>query len=99
MRRFLMTKLEKWREKANRKPLVLSGARQVGKTWLLNEFGRTHFANVAYVNFDKTEDSKGLFGGGFDFKGIIAGLQAVCNVEIRPHDTRTICLLEECRRR
>ena len=87
MRRFLMAKLEKWHEKTNRKPLVLSGARQVGKTWLLNEFGRTHFGNVAYVNFDKTEAAKELFGGGFDFKGIIAGLQAVCNVEIKPHDT------------
>ena len=47
-----MESLVAWKESARRKPLVLNGARQVGKTWLLKEFGARHFENVAYVNID-----------------------------------------------
>ena len=50
--RFLMEDLIKWKRSKRRKPLILNGARQVGKTWLLKEFGRTQFDNVAYVSFD-----------------------------------------------
>ena len=68
MKRFFIEKLKEWKSKANRKPLVLSGARQVGKTWLLKEFGRIAFKNTAYVNFDKNEELKAVFESGFDFK-------------------------------
>ncbi len=87
MKRHALGKLKQWMEKSNRKPLVLSGARQVGKTWLLKEFGKTCFAKTAYVSFDKTESAKSLFEGGFDLHGILSGLQAICETEITPGDT------------
>lgn len=87
MKRYSIENLKNWREKPNRKPLVLSGARQVGKTWLLKEFGRTCFAKTAYVNFDKSESAKALFEGDFDLRGILSGLQALCDTEITPGDT------------
>lgn len=52
MERFLMNELVAWKDRPRRKPLILNGARQTGKTWLLKEFGRTQFENVAYVNLD-----------------------------------------------
>ena len=90
MKRFFIEKLKDWKSKVNRKPLVLSGARQVGKTWLLKEFGRIAFKNTAYVNFDKNEELKAVFEGGFDFKVIISAIQAVCNVDIVPSETLII---------
>jgi len=51
MERRLMTQLLTWKESKNRKPLLLEGARQVGKTWLLKEFGKRYFKKVAYINF------------------------------------------------
>ena len=90
MKRFFIEKLKDWKSKVNRKPLVLSGARQVGKTWLLKEFGRIAFKNTAYVNFDKNEELKAVFENGFDFKDIISAIQAVCNVDIVPSETLII---------
>ena len=90
MKRFFIEKLKEWKSKVNRKPLVLSGARQVGKTWLLKEFGRIAFKNTAYVNFDKNEELKAVFESGFDFKGIISAIQAVGNVDIIPSETLII---------
>ena len=63
MKRFALEKLKEWKTKPNRKPLIIRGARQVGKTWLMKEFGRTCFENVAYVNFDVIQEcSKCLKG-------------------------------------
>jgi predicted AAA+ superfamily ATPase len=90
MNRFFIEKLKEWKSKPNRKPLVLSGARQVGKTWLLKEFGRIAFKNTAYINFDKNEELKAFFEGGFDFKGVISAIQAVCNVDVIPSETLII---------
>ena len=55
-----MKKLVEWKNKENRKPLIIRGARQVGKTWIMKEFGRRHFKNVAYVNFDEVLRPYGL---------------------------------------
>ena len=90
MKRYSIENLKNWHEKPNRKPLVLSGARQVGKTWLLKEFGRAYFAKTAYINFDKSESAKALFEGDFDLRGILSGLQALSNTEITPKDTLII---------
>ena len=90
MKRIFIEKLKEWKSKPNRKPLVLSGARQVGKTWLLKEFGRIAFKNTAYVNFDKNEELKAVFERGFDFKSVISAIQAVCNVDIIPSETLII---------
>ena len=51
MFRFAMKKLQNWKEKDNRKPLIIMGARQVGKTWLMKEFGKNFYKKVAYVSF------------------------------------------------
>ena len=56
MERYAMKQLEEWYNKKNRKPLILKGARQVGKTWLMKEFGKTHFKYTAYVNFDNNKN-------------------------------------------
>ena len=90
MKRNLLENLLEWKNKSNRKPLVLSGARQVGKTWLLKEFGETQFRNCAYVSFDKSESATALFLGDFDFKRIIAGLQVICGTEITPGETLVV---------
>lgn len=90
MNRFIIEKLEKWACSTHRKPLVLSGARQVGKTWLLLEFGKTHFARTAYVNFDRHPELAGLFEGTFDFRRILTGLQVASGVQIVPGETLVI---------
>ena len=61
MERALMEKLVTWKDSSRRKPLILNGARQVGKTWLLKEFGRLHFENVAYVSLDNDSLARGYF--------------------------------------
>lgn len=64
MQRFLMADLLEWKDSPHRKPLVLNGARQVGKTWLLKELGKTAFKNVAYVSFDNNPQLASLFDKG-----------------------------------
>ena len=61
MKRLAMSQLEKWKNKKNRKPLIIRGARQVGKTWLMKEFGKLYFGNVVYINFDNNERLKNVF--------------------------------------
>jgi len=90
MKRFAIDALAAWKNGKLRKPLVLSGARQVGKTWLLKEFGRTHYAKLVYVNFDRTPGAAALFEGGTDFKRIFAGLQTLAHEEIVPGDTLVV---------
>ena len=63
MERLLLGELMKWREKTDRKPLILRGARQVGKTWLLKEFGRKCFRDVCYINFEIVQSCKDTFFG------------------------------------
>lgn len=90
MKRFLVDKLEKWLTHPLRKPLVLSGARQVGKTWLLKEFGRTHFKRLAYVNFERHPELGVLFEGAFDFRRVLTGLQAASGVQIVAGETLVV---------
>ena len=61
MLRFAMEKLHIWKEKANRKPLIIMGARQVGKTWLMKEFGRTCYEKVAYISFYNNKRMSDVF--------------------------------------
>ena len=67
MRRFAMDKLLDWKKKSNRKPLILMGARQVGKTWLMKEFGKTYYEKTAYISFTISENAGG-FRYGFRYK-------------------------------
>ena len=61
MKRFIIEKLVNWKNSKDRKPLILKGARQVGKTYILKEFGEEQYENVAYFNFDHDEALKELF--------------------------------------
>ena len=90
MKRIAMDFLLKWKEKRNRKPLILRGARQVGKTWLMKEFGKLHFTNTAYINFDNNERMKILFEGDYNINRIIDGLQIETGVKIDPETTLII---------
>ena len=69
MERNIMKELVKWKEEKNRKPLILRGARQVGKTYILKEFGRKNYENIAYFNFDNDEELSGIFQYTKDQKG------------------------------
>lgn len=75
MQRALMKKLVEWKDAPRRKPLILNGARQVGKTWLLKEFGRTHFESVAYVNLDDSPTMREQFELGYDIDRIVSAIQ------------------------
>lgn len=97
MERFLISKLIDWKASARRKPLILNGARQVGKTWLLKEFGRLHYKNVAYVNFDNNPQMKAQFEAGFDISRLLTSLQAETREIIVPEDTLIIFdEIQEC---
>ena len=56
MKRFILKKLLAWKNSSYRKPLILKGVRQVGKTWILKEFGKCYYENTAYFNFDENEE-------------------------------------------
>ena len=87
MDRFLMNSLVNWKESPRRKPLILNGARQVGKTWLLKEFARLHFDSVAYVTLDSNSVARALFDADLDPKRIIRDLSVLTGVSIEPRDT------------
>ena len=87
MKRYAIEKLVQWKTEKKRKPLILRGARQVGKTWLMKEFGRSHFENTAYINFDNNEKMKTLFDGDYDIPRLIDGLQMESGERINPETT------------
>ena len=88
MQRFILDKLDAWRKNPERKPLVLSGARQVGKTWILKEFGKKRFTHLAYAAFDGNPALVDFFKGGYsDIQRLVAGLQAATGVSIVPNET------------
>src|SRR5665647_3356296 len=70
-----MDDLVNWKNSKDRKPLIIRGARQVGKTWLMREFGKNQYEKCAYINFDNNERMEGLFSGNFDIHRIITALQ------------------------
>jgi len=82
-----MNELEVWRTSHTRKPLIIRGARQVGKTWLMKAFGKKAFKNVAYINFDNNERMKDLFKGDFDIPRLVTALQIEAGAPIKPHET------------
>lgn len=90
MDRYLMDELIRWKDSPRRKPLILNGTRQVGKTWLLKEFGRTCFEKVAYVSLDVNSAAAALFETDFDVSRIIAGLSLLTGVRIESRSTLII---------
>ena len=81
------SKLEQWKASLSRKPLVLRGARQVGKTWVMKEFGARYFKKTAYINFDNNPAMKAAFDIDFDIPRLILALSAETGVSIKPEDT------------
>jgi len=75
MERELFTKLERWMNKKNRKPLIIQGARQVGKTWIMKEFGARFYENTVYINFDNNKAMKDVFDLDFDLKRILSAIK------------------------
>ena len=82
MYRNAITQLESWKTDKFRKPLIMRGARQVGKTWLLQEFGRTSYAKCVYINFEETPSLQNLFITDFDIERIITVLQIHSGITI-----------------
>lgn len=76
-----------WKNKSTRKPLIVRGARQVGKTWLLKEFGRTQYRQCVYVNFENAITLQDMFLKDFDINRIIQTLQIYAQTRITPEDT------------
>jgi len=90
MKRKQLTELIEWKNSSSRKPLIIRGARQVGKTWLMKEFGNTQYAQTVYVNFEKNKRLRLLFTDDFDIKRVITALQAESGLTINPENTLLI---------
>ena len=90
MERYVLNNLLKWKNAKYRKPLVVKGVRQVGKTWLLKEFGRQHYENTAYFNFDETEEYKQFFETTKDVNRILQNLIMASGQKIVPESTLII---------
>ena len=90
MQRYIKEELIKWKNRENRKPLILKGARQVGKTYILKEFGREQYENIAYFNFDHDETLKELFKNTKNPKRILEQLVFVTGKAIEPENTLII---------
>src|SRR6185503_7621866 len=84
MKRKELSLLVDWKSKNERKPLIINGARQVGKTWLLTEFARKHFKNYAYLNFESGETLKTIFEGGFDLPRILSAIEIETGTRLEP---------------
>lgn len=82
MKRLLIDKLFKWKNAANRKPLIIQGARQVGKTWLMKAFGKSAFSQVIYLNFESSERLKNIFTADFNIQRILSIIEIESNQKI-----------------
>jgi len=99
MERLILKKLVAWKESKHRKPLILKGVRQVGKTWLLREFARRHYKNIAYFNFDEHEEYKQFFETTKDVSRILQNLMMVSGISIKPEETLIVFdEIQECNR-
>lgn len=90
MERILMSKLYEWKHKKNRKPLIIKGARQVGKTWLMKEFGKKYFKYTAYINFDNNERMNDIFDMDYNIDRILMAINIEAGVKILPEETLII---------
>ena len=97
MNRKALVHLIQWKNDPDRKPLILKGARQVGKTWLMKEFGRLHYEDTVYLNFDEEEELKNIFEKNKNPFRIIEILSLLLNRKINPHSTLIILdEIQEC---
>lgn len=92
MERSIYSSLKKWKESPTRKPLILQGARQVGKTYILKDFGAREYSEVVYINCDDNNDMQNMFVD-YDVDRIIRSLSAISGVSIKP--STTLLILDE----
>ena len=92
MERLQMNQLVKWKNRPNRKPLIMRGARQVGKTWLMKEFAQKYYTSHIYINFEDDEPLKSLFVQDFDMERIVQTIQIYTGKAL---NSSTLLLLDE----
>ena len=92
MDRLAMLELIRWKNKTDRKPLFIRGARQVGKTWLIKEFGNNEYDNLAYIDFETTKSLQTLFEQNFDKDRIFTAIQIQTGVTV---DSNTLLVFDE----
>ena len=93
MKRKITQQLIDWKNRSDHKPLILQGARQVGKTYILEEFGRQHYKNYIKVSLDLVTDVRNFLKDNINPLEIIAYLETLYNVRIVPHDTLVSMIL------
>ena len=99
MQRIIINSLIKWKNNPDRKPLIIQGARQVGKTWLMREFGRSHYNNTVYINFDNMREFHDLFNPDLNVNRIIASIEQLTHIKINADNTLIIFdEIQECNR-
>ena len=90
MYRYAIENLDKWKNSKNRKPLIIEGARQVGKTWIMKEFGKKSYNKTVYINFDSNVQMAELFSVDLNVERIIMGIELYVGHKITPSDTLII---------
>ena len=98
MYRFAFEKLEKWKKSKDNKPLVIYGARQVGKTWLMKEFGAKNYDSVAYISFDSDKLLKNIFEKDFNIPRLVRDLSVAADKKITPDTLIIFDEVQECPR-
>jgi predicted AAA+ superfamily ATPase len=93
MKRTIWTTLKDWKQDEKRKPLILKGARQTGKTWLMKEFARVAYDNFVYINFEEQQLMKGLFVNDFDISRILLAIHTFTGV--KPEPGKTLIIFDE----
>lgn len=93
MKRVLMDKMLSWKESRHRKPLLLWGARQVGKTWIMKEFGRLHYENTVYISFYNNSRMRRIFDDDYDVHRIISAIEI--NLHVTIHPDRSLLIFDE----
>ncbi len=93
MKRDIYEELLRWKNNLNRKPLVITGARQVGKTWIMREFGSNEYDDVVYINCDNEKRMEALLSDDYNIDRILLGLQAISGINIK--SDKTLIILDE----
>lgn len=99
MERNVLEELKHWKQSEWRKPLVIQGARQVGKTWIMREFGRREYQHTAYLSFVDTPHAASIFEGGYDVEGVMQAISLMTGVPVEPGNTLVVLdEIQECER-